>query len=245
MRRRKRGYKKLVIAGLMVAALGFSGATYAGWLSEQHIAMGMGTDVFDAIFKGSEEDYKVELSDGTDVEGLETSIKANFTDDKTLSLTFEKGLPKEILTSGKYLKISYPIDSKDTDKKLIAKEKAADFTKPTAVAKAESYRSLLSYNGSVYELADKAEEFAVPVEFNTYSAVERNDKDQLIGVIYVAPTQETLDAMNAVPTTFEISQADLDGLQTVDNVTADGDGIMVQYQTTFDLMVDQNKADNK
>ena len=89
-----------------MAALGFSGATYAGWLSEQHIAMGMGTDVFDAIFKGSEEDYKVELSDGTDVEGLETSIKANFTDDKTLSLTFEKGLPKEILTSGKYLKIS-------------------------------------------------------------------------------------------------------------------------------------------
>ncbi len=240
MRKRRQWKNKALIGCLLTLAAGSMGYTYAKWIVPQSVSAGVTTDSFDMKYLEDGTRYHISITDGNVEEDVNQDIQLNLKDKGQVAvLTFRSGIPRELLTPGKYIKISCPIVQSDGKEGTLLPEKEVDFTEEGKKVVLTPAKIFVSYEGAVYEVGDTEETTAYNqlLEFWQYDSVEEKD-DTLYSCIYLGALPETLEKIDAFPKSVEIEESLLETPPEEDMETS-GNGIIVTYRGELELHLDQ------
>ncbi len=239
MKRRKKlpvaGWK-IVLAILIAAGIATVGISYAKWTDNLQVTGRVTTGALDMVFQeDSPERYTVGIFD-VKSSALKTfnNCKINIAGEgKSAEISFEGFLPLEELIAGKYLKFSYPIKSGKGTLNLL-KQEEADFSEPcrTVIFKPLSHFAVL--DGQKYAMDDLTADYALPLEFNVYRALECSKDKEYLGSVYLELTPESLELIAALPRILQIPASELpDGEENPEG------GVAVLYEAAIPIALDQ------
>lgn len=235
----------IVILGVGLCALG---TTYAAWTSGLNIRTNLQTGIFNMIFPDSAiGDYYVWITDeeGSPIEELDVELSVS-KDGKQADLTFNSGLPVELLAQGYYIKVGYPLEQavNNTISAVELVEPVLDESGEEVRMKAKS--GFLMAGGTPYGLEKILKPFMIPLKFHTYKGVE-GEEGALRGYLFLKLTEESLKDMDDMPEAIELDAEALEEsmdeqMDFIEWTAAAENGAVIVYTCELPLYLDQNGA---
>lgn len=240
-KKEKMQVEKLMVAGAIAVALGVMGTSYAKWSKEHSVNAKLSTDKFD--FKLSDKGYAAKIVDlnGKSMDVMNVSVNA-IDERKNAEISFDSGIPKELLEKGNYLQITFPVQHSDPKDRMALYEYDVDFSKnEDLVFRANA--GYLSFGGAVYEYANLPKEFIQDMTFHVYRAMEKKD-EQYYGSVYLELSDASRELIATFPTELILDEK-VEELVLSDKKSED-DGVMVDYETKISFHLEQaNKESGK